>query len=259
MLSSRCLVVVFALCFAFFPLVKSETNASRMRRGLPPMPPKRMFDPSRVRRDPVVSATPVTPPAPAPTPCSMIGKMDMAIEFRTSSDTLVGYFGKGSGSGPNYNKLNSDLSKATLFNVGVDSTSSRYSGITIPTLGLGHSWCATVNQYSSSSAAKTSGDINHKDTTYSVYSDEPQNYLYNVDCSYSSGSTTQRRNYNWDSNGRIGLEWLQPISVQPDEAFPVPWANPDNKLVRWYPDGVGPTYPTSWPGVAGYIRWSCTP
>ncbi|KAJ6628744.1 hypothetical protein B0H10DRAFT_1940143 [Mycena sp. CBHHK59/15] len=86
---SSCWLFALLVLFCTFSTcnceAKSETNGARMRRGLPPATPNRLYTPSRVRRDYSV---------PSPTSCSLIGSQNMAIEMHKSSDgSFLGYIG----------------------------------------------------------------------------------------------------------------------------------------------------------------------
>ncbi|KAJ7029699.1 hypothetical protein C8F04DRAFT_1398241 [Mycena alexandri] len=87
----RCFLTLVILCALFLTQVAAkETNAGRMRRGLPPLPPKNLFNPTRVRR-----AT----PAPSPTYCSQIGSVNMPLEVIVPgvSSKSLGYVGPTTG------------------------------------------------------------------------------------------------------------------------------------------------------------------
>ncbi|KAJ7129545.1 hypothetical protein C8R44DRAFT_732461 [Mycena epipterygia] len=157
-----------------------------MRRGLHPATPKRMFHPIRVKRDPKPSAT----------PCSSIGKTNMAIEFRKfGDDSLVGYVAGQGGSmtGITYSTIRSALSVA----------GSLY----------GASFCAQVNQWQVkngiTNTSTSSQDLYNIDNAHSIYVDELQNYLVNVGC--TSPAYYQKHNYKWNSINIIELEWLEPL------------------------------------------------
>ncbi|KAJ7927242.1 hypothetical protein B0H13DRAFT_2312646 [Mycena leptocephala] len=149
-----------------------QTNAQRMARGLPPAPPKRMFDATRVRR--------YEPATPSPTLCSQIGSKNMAIELRkTSNDDLIGYVGEGSPGLYNvpYSGFGGTSSNAgLLFNVDPDTP---YSAITIAG-ATSHAFCAEVNQWKTNNKGETvtahsSQDLRNVDNSYA----EPKNYLFN--------------------------------------------------------------------------------
>ncbi|KAF7358721.1 hypothetical protein MSAN_01211100 [Mycena sanguinolenta] len=237
----RCLLALVLLFSAFVSCVRSEvlmTNAQRMSQGLPPAPPKRLYEPTRVRR--------VAAAQPSPSHCSQIGSINMAIEMhRVSTGSFMGYVGPttyyintiySGGYGGSGNKA------GLLFNVEKDD----YYAITLAGKAP-HAFCAEVNQYSQ--------DLYNVDSSYTS---EPNNYLFNVDCS-SPGGYTQRADYFWDSNGVIGLEWLQPDGT---EVFPVPWWNSNTQVFRWYPPGVTPTYTghnaNNNPWYQVYLKWTCT-
>ncbi|KAJ7850386.1 hypothetical protein B0H14DRAFT_3866588 [Mycena olivaceomarginata] len=154
---SMCLLTLLILSSTLFTQVTCETNAERMRRGLSPKPPKRLYDATRVRR--------VEPSTPSPTYCSQIGQTNMAIELRqVSDDSRIGYLGPASSY---YNTVyrgfgGSGSNSGSLFNVDPGD----YSAITVAGQGS-HSVCATVNQY-------------NQDLYYTASSGtEPKNYLYN--------------------------------------------------------------------------------
>ncbi|KAJ7507940.1 hypothetical protein B0H11DRAFT_151636 [Mycena galericulata] len=229
-----------------------ETNADRMRRGLPPSPPKRMFNPTRVRRE---------HPAPSSTPCSAIGTLNMAIEYHTlSPDTLVGYVGLQSAG--YYNQIFSNIGNkgGALFNVFLGSNAGfEYNAISIPAAGTRDSWCAEVNQWDtyrngSTKTYDSSQDLYNVDNVN--YPGDAENYLFNVDCTNSAGYY-QRYDYSWDSStGQIYLEWDQPDGTQ---VFPVPWLLTGSSVFRWYPPGVTPYTPSiSGTWTQGYVKWSCT-
>ncbi|KAF7354344.1 hypothetical protein MVEN_01122900 [Mycena venus] len=232
------------LSSAFFSHVNGElllTNAERLRRGLPPAPPKRTYDPTRVRRN--------APAAPSPTLCSEIGSKNMAIELIKDSDkSFLGYVGEGSTNTYNvvYDGFGSTKGPnlGLLFNV---VSGYPYSAITVVANNK-NSFCAEVNQYNQ--------DLYNVDSSYRS---EPKNYLYNVDCS-NPGGYVQRRNYDWDSNGVISLEWLEPPnSGHGYDVYPVLWyrQNSSPNVFRWYPPGVTPTYSGRNPWVQAHLRWSC--
>ncbi|KAJ7314736.1 hypothetical protein DFH08DRAFT_894691 [Mycena albidolilacea] len=230
-----CLLTLLILSSTLFTQVTCETNAERMRRGLSPKPPKRLYDATRVRR--------VEPSTPSPTYCSQIGQTNMAIELRqVSDDSRIGYLGPASSY---YNTVyrgfgGSGSNSGSLFNVDPGD----YSAITVAGQGS-HSVCATVNQY-------------NQDLYYTASSGtEPKNYLYNVDCT-GPGGYTQRKNYQWDSNGAITLQWLEPPSASHyPEVFPAIWYRSSTNVFRWYPEDVTPTSPGSW--TRAYLKWSCVP
>ncbi|KAJ7264493.1 hypothetical protein B0H12DRAFT_1101955 [Mycena haematopus] len=168
-----------------------------MQQGLPPAPPKRLYDATRVRR--------AAAAAPSPSLCSQIGSINMAIEMHNYINVLYSGYG-GSGSGAN---------AGLLFNVEDDGT---YSAITI----AGHA---------------------------------PHAFCAGADCT-GPGGYTQRANYYWDSNGVIGLDWLQPDG---SSFFPVPWYNDNTGVFRWYPVNTSPTYSGHGnnPWYQTYIKWTC--
>ncbi|KAJ6492221.1 hypothetical protein C8R45DRAFT_990670 [Mycena sanguinolenta] len=245
----RCLLALVLLFSTFVSCVRSEvllTNAHRMRQGLPPAPPKRMYDATRVMR--------AAPATPSPSHCSQIGSINMAIEMRrVSTDALIGYVGfqvqSGGSSGDFLNKVfsggygGSGNKAGLLFNV---EDGGSYRALTLAGRAP-EAFCAAVNQ--------DNQDLTNVDSS----NPEPNNYLYNVDCT-GPGGYTQRANYFWDSNGVIGLEWLQPPGSAPSEVFPLPWYNSNSGLFRWYAPGLTPTYTGSgrspWSQV--YLKWTCT-
>ncbi|KAJ7865361.1 hypothetical protein B0H14DRAFT_3600016 [Mycena olivaceomarginata] len=248
-----CLLTLLILSSTLFTQVTCETNAERMRRGLSPKPPKRLYDATRVRR--------VEPSTPSPTywfvvfshdgvlvqvislPALKSGKRIWLSKLRqVSDDSRIGYLGPASSY---YNTVyrgfgGSGSNSGSLFNVDPGD----YSAITVAGQGS-HSVCATVNQY-------------NQDLYYTASSGtEPKNYLYNVDCT-GPGGYTQRKNYQWDRNGAITLQWLEPPSASHyPEVFPVIWYKSSTNVFRWYPEDVTPTSPGSW--TRAYLKWSCVP
>ncbi|KAJ7029700.1 hypothetical protein C8F04DRAFT_1368752 [Mycena alexandri] len=264
--SHRFLLAVVVLHTLFFTSangnsVNANTNAVRLRRGLPPLPPRNLFKPTAVRRD---------DPTPSPTFCSQIGSVNLPLELRyQSDDSLIGYIGpsQSSGSGGLYNVVFAGFGGSnpkqdrtnlgTLFSVEYDSP---YNAITIagsePT-----AWCAEVNQWQVNRTgytvdAHSSQDLTHTDT---YYNPEPQNFLFNLQCN-SGGGFYQRANYAWDDTGLISLEWLEGPDGSTYDTFPTPWYRPSTGLFRWYQQGYSPTLSRSngrdW--APAYVRWSCT-
>ncbi|KAF7312801.1 hypothetical protein MKEN_00963500 [Mycena kentingensis (nom. inval.)] len=225
--------------------VLSMTNAERLRRGLPPAPPRRLYEATRVRRD--------TPAEPSPTLCSTIGSANMPLEMhRVSDGGIAGYVGYGPSTGY-INKIYTRVSaegndnKGLWFNVDPNTRSQSYKAITIAGLAP-HAFCAEVNQYTQ--------NLTYVDPAYAS-TGETKNYLYNVDCS-QPGGYTQRANYAWNANGKIVLEWLQ---ADGSEVFPNAWLNTNNNLFRWYAPSFAPTWTgkaSNNPWVQVYIKWACT-
>ncbi|KAJ7638958.1 hypothetical protein FB45DRAFT_417288 [Roridomyces roridus] len=231
----------------------SETNASRMKRGLPPLPPRQFFDPSRVRR-----AAPAASPTPLPR-CSAIGSQPMAIELRRSSDdTVVGYVGyQGSGYWNVYYSGYGAGGGGALFGV---TRGDRFNAISLPA-SYGGDFCAQVNQWVTKKGVTQdycSQDLYHDDNVH--WKDDSLNYLFNVACNNPAGYY-QEYNYKWDSNGAIRLEWDQPPGVAvTGELFPTLWIRSGSSTFRWYaPDKAPYTPKLTGDWSTGYLRWACQP
>ncbi|KAF8202704.1 hypothetical protein K438DRAFT_1932638 [Mycena galopus ATCC 62051] len=201
-------------------------NTQRLRQGLPLMPPKCLYDPSRVRRDALYRHL----------PC---GNMTMAMELRLvgpdsplTSDTFLGYVGTTATIGKTgsfYNVLfqgygGTGSNAGVLWNI---EDEGQYSAITVAGKGI-HTFCAAVNQYN-------------------------QDLL-------------SSQNLQWlEPPGAVACELSTILLVAPqltecvDDIFPLPWYSTASGIFWWYPQGASPTYSGkgNYPWVQTYLKWSC--
>ncbi|KAJ7184699.1 hypothetical protein C8R46DRAFT_1026567 [Mycena filopes] len=283
--SPRCFLALVGLWALLFTSVNGSavkmTNAERMRKGLPPLPPRNLLR----RATPVRRDDPPTPsptfwfvfhnslmPASGPftqlaTRSSQIGAVNMALELRyASDDSLIGYIGasQNPSSAGLYNVVfagyggTSRQNGGSLFGVEYNSP---YNAITIAGSEPG-AWCAEVNQWLVNRTgytvpAHSSQDLAHMDT---YYNPEPQNFLFNrkFRSREMTVSSLMVRQCNVTaaaaSTSVPTLEWLE------DDTFPIPWYRPSTGLFRWYQADYAPTMSRNngrdW--VPAYVRWSCT-